>query len=139
MRYLLEPEVSGELGERSIVDPRVHPPRIEHLHFVITGWLGDDIIECFPCYIITKRLKDILLLQGFTGFVVANLELTVSEQFSLLQPNTELPQLFWLKIFGLEQSSDFSLNQENVLSVSERAFEVLEKFTINGCDVERAT
>jgi hypothetical protein len=45
MQYILEPEVSGEIGERTVIDSSVHPPIVSYLHFVFMGWLGDDLIE----------------------------------------------------------------------------------------------
>jgi hypothetical protein len=46
--YAIEPEVAGELGEGTVMDTSVHPPRVSAVEYVITDWLGDDIIESYP-------------------------------------------------------------------------------------------
>ncbi|APF85630.1 hypothetical protein HI806_01945 [Ralstonia solanacearum] len=53
--FFLEPEVAGALGENTVLDASTHPPRVEKLHFEFSGWLGDAILESFPCVIATLR------------------------------------------------------------------------------------
>ena len=57
MFHTLEPEVAGGFGEQTILDNSTHPPDVKWLHYVLDGWLGDDILESFPCYIVTERLR----------------------------------------------------------------------------------
>lgn len=56
--YYVEPEVAGELGPGSVVDSSVHPPVVSRLEYVFTDWLGDCIVETFPCYIVTADAAD---------------------------------------------------------------------------------
>ncbi len=53
---ILEPEVAGGWGANIIADTDCHPPRIEHLHYEFEGWLGDPIVESFPCFLILESL-----------------------------------------------------------------------------------
>lgn len=39
------------LGGRTVRDTSVHPPVVSHLHYVIDGWLGSQLLESFPCFI----------------------------------------------------------------------------------------
>lgn len=122
MKYCtIEPEVSGELGERTILDSSVNPPLIQKLHFIFLGWLGDDLIECFPVYLIGERLKKYLENSVFTGFTIDTCEISISDDFYLLQPNVVIPNFFWLKI-NKEKEDDFFINENNLLSIKEDAF-----------------
>lgn len=50
---MIEPEVAGSLGKEKKLDNSVFPPHIKKLHYEFDGRLGDDILESFPCYIVT--------------------------------------------------------------------------------------
>ncbi|MBV7530989.1 hypothetical protein [Chitinophaga sp. sic0106] len=54
-RLLLE--VSGELGEGTKIENSTHPPIVNYLHFIFNGWLGNELIECFHCYLVTDTLQ----------------------------------------------------------------------------------
>jgi hypothetical protein len=47
--------VAGGYGEDAILDTSVCPERVERLHYEFDGWLGDDLLESFPVFIITER------------------------------------------------------------------------------------
>src|SRR5688572_5915033 len=108
MTYIIEPEVSGQLGETTVIDTTSHPPIVKYLHFVFHGWLGDDLLECFPIFLITERLKLKLHESGLTGFQVKDCEIEASDEFILLQPSIELPNFYWLEVTG-NSSDDFSI------------------------------
>lgn len=137
MRYILEPEVSGELGDHTIIETRVHPPIVTQLHFIFKGWLGDDLIECFPVYLISERLRQSLTETDLTGYDLENCEIEVSEEMQALHSNTKLPAFFWLKIVGKMVDSDFSMNTTNRLSISEQAYQVLSQFNLSHCDFNK--
>lgn len=61
--YMIEPEVAGEIGEQTVYEnyvdiiARGERARIAYLHFVFMGWLGDDILEVTPCFLVSDKLK----------------------------------------------------------------------------------
>lgn len=66
--YLLQPEIAGELGDSSEIiyeDGRLK--EVQFLEFVVTGWLGDEILKARPCYIITKDIMNSFIENGITG------------------------------------------------------------------------
>src|SRR6476660_8794270 len=65
---VLAPEVAGGWGERTVADTSTHPPRVTALHYQFDGWLGDELLESFPCYIVTRRLAHALTAAGLSGF-----------------------------------------------------------------------
>lgn len=130
MYKILEPEVAGELGTETVIDTGVHPPLVKKLHFEFSGWLGDDLIESFPCFLVTQRLKEEIEKSNLTGFIFENVKITTSYNFKLLHPSTELPKFYWAKVINNCQDCDFSLAPDYRLAVSEDAFVLLNKFNI---------
>ena len=56
MRYfILEPEIAGGWGERTVADTGIFPPTVTALHYRFDGWRGDELLESFPCFIVTDR------------------------------------------------------------------------------------
>ena len=131
--YLLEPEVCGGIGDETVSDSSNFPPVIYSLHYVFDDWLGDDLIESFPCYLVTKNLKKSLENSGLNGFEFHSVKISTSEIFNEIHSKKNLPEFSWIKIKGTNEKSDFFI-KENKLAVSERAFDLLKKFNINHCD-----
>jgi hypothetical protein len=135
--YLLEPEVAGSiLGENSMVDVSVRPPRVSHLDYEFNGWPDDDLITSLAHYIVTTRLKDALVALTPTGCEFAPVEISKSEQFEEMYPEQELPEFAWLKINGQAGVDDFGMSDDHRLVVSKRILHCLKQFKINNCDTE---
>jgi hypothetical protein len=135
--YILEPEVAGGFGKNTIIDNSVFPPIIHKLNYQLDGWLGDDLLESFPCYIVTEGIKEMLELIQPSGFIFSDVEITKSDQFRELYPNRKIPKFYWLKIHGKAGYDDFGISDENTLVVSEKVLELLKKFKIDNCDIEK--
>jgi hypothetical protein len=121
--HVIEPEVIVGLGDNTEMDQTQHPPLVTELHIELEDWLGDDLLETFPCYLATDALTAGLQKEGFSGFEVADVELTLGEYFEnnyhLAKP---IPTFKWLKIKGKIESDDFSLTDKTKLCISERAW-----------------
>jgi hypothetical protein len=136
MPYFIEPEVSGQLGERTIIDTSTHPPVLKYLHFIFFGWLGDDLIECFPVFLITEKLKSELGKTKLTGYQIGDCVIELSEEFKLLQPGATVPTFYWFQITGRDQD-DFTI-LKNKMKISDYAYSVLSQFSIENAIVEAA-
>lgn len=132
--YVLEPEVPGGLGENTVLDTSVHPPIIHHLHYQFDGWLGDDILEGFPCFFCSDRLAEQFRKVGLKGFYLEEFETSTSDEFKELFPETILPKFYWLKITGV-LGDDFLLSANHRLVVSEAVISILKAFNIAHCDI----
>lgn len=132
--YCLEPEVPGRLGKEIIMDVTEHPPIVASLHVVFDGWLGDDLLEIFPIYLVSGKLCKDLEYSDLTGFEIRNCKMEVSEQFRELQPTTEVPLFKWLYI-GNRNHDDFFLSSDNRLCVSDKAMSYLKQFNLQYCDI----
>ena len=82
----IEPEVAGGFGTETVLNANVHPPVVERLHYEFQGWLGDDLLESFPCFIVTEQLANEISFQKLTGIFFDDVKITTSELFSELYP-----------------------------------------------------
>jgi len=128
--FFLEPEVAGTLGENTVLNASTHPPRVEKLHFEFSGWLGDAILESFPCVIATLSASEALEQSGVTGIQLAELEVSTSVGFRDMYPAREIPSFRWLKVQGEAGRHDFGIAADLRVVVSEKALDVLRPFGI---------
>lgn len=136
MFYRIEPEVAGGWGDRTVVDRSTHPPVVSVLEYRLDGWLGDEILETFPCYIVTESLMEDFGRERLVGYEDADVMLTVSDAFSSEYAIGEIPKFRWLKIDGNAQASDFMHSADHRLIVSEKAMTVLKAHRIAHADIE---
>jgi hypothetical protein len=133
--FYLEPEVGGGLGPETVMDRSSNPPAVEKLHYHFDGWLGDDLIESFPCYLVTQRLAEELDRSGLIGFSTTEAVVTTSREFEELYPNRTLPRFIWLRVAGVAGKADFGMSADNRLVVSSAAKRVLDLFSEKECTV----
>lgn len=137
-RWVLSPEVAGELGDNTRLDSSVHPPRVIHFHHRFEGWQGDELLEAFPCFLVSSDLAKALTEEPLSGFSLAEVEVSTSPEFQELFPGRPLPEFRWLKITGENHDADFRLTPDFRLEVSHRALEILRKFKIAHAEIEAA-
>jgi hypothetical protein len=137
--YKLLPETPGQLGEKTILNNTIRPPKVESLHFVFDGWLGDELIECFPCYLVTESLSYSLGSANLTGFKIIQVDISFSRLFLDLYPNREMPGFKWLEING-RIGDDFYIDEKNYLVASNKALKVIQNSgNLKYCEIERIT
>src|SRR4051812_43969326 len=68
--FLVEPEVAGSVSEHSEMDVSVHPPAVTRLHYEVAGWGGDDLLESFPCFLISPEAAAALGAAGMRSFTL---------------------------------------------------------------------
>jgi len=136
MYKIIEPEVPGGLGEQTIMDSTIHPPIIEKLHFEFQGWLGDDLIETFPCYLVTEKLRDGIVLTKLTGVSFDDVLISKSIEFDELYPNKKLPTFFWMKVNGKLNVDDFTITEDFNLLISDKVLTLLKDYNVNNATFE---
>ena len=134
MSWRLHPEVAGELGEYTRMNAAVHPPEVYALHHRFEGWLGDDLLECFPCFLVTKRLAHALHGSSLTGWKIGPVQITLSPEFEELYPGRRLPEFRWLQV-GRDPKADLYLSSDHTLVVSDEAMKFLRRFSISNAEV----
>ena len=135
MFYELEPEVAGGFGDEAELDNSVHPPKVNNLHIVLDGWLGDSLLECFPVYLVTQELKSEIESESLTGCNFESAKITTSDQFRELYPDRDIPEFIWLKVKGVAGRDDFGISSENSLVISKKVMN-LSELKIENCDSE---
>lgn len=136
-KYLqVSPEVPGGLGEDTILDNNHFPPLITQLHFEFDGWLGDDLITTFPCFLVTERLKKAIMVEKLSGISFSELKVTKSRQFETIYPNKALPEFSWMKVNGIFGVDDFVLSNKYRLLISEATFQLLASFNVGNALIE---
>jgi len=70
MFYYVEPETAGGLGDGTVMDTAVTPPYVSVLEYEFSGWMGDELLESFPCFVVTLNLARALKQNQFTGFTL---------------------------------------------------------------------
>lgn len=126
----IQPEVAGGFGNETEIDNSVHPPVVKKLHYNFDGWMGDDILETFPCFIVSERLMYKIIESQLTGVSFDNVKITKSEEFVSFNPNLNLPNFHWMKIYGKLGINDFVIGRDYRLLLSENAMEVISNFNI---------
>jgi hypothetical protein len=135
--FSLDPEVAGELGERTVLDASAHPPIVTRLHYHVQSWLGDDVIQSFPCFVVTERLRRALEERRFSGYHVEDAEVTVDEDFRTLSPGMTLPRFYWLRVDGRPGVDDFGVSgTDYCLVVSARVLVCMRQFALKNCSVQ---
>lgn len=134
--FFLEPEVAGELGKGTVLDTTMHPPLVSKLNYQFSGWLGDVLLESFPCFIISADAADALDKGSCTGLSFSEVETSKTPEFNTMYPDRALPKFRWLQVQGRAGSDDFGLASDHRLVVSEKALEKLRPFGISHALVE---
>jgi hypothetical protein len=125
--YELTLAAPGGPGERSEATGEGIFKDYASLHAIFESWLGDEMVEILPCFLVTSSLGAEFVASGFTGFELLNVEVERDGQFDLAYPGVELPHFSWLKITGVVGKDDFFVTEGHNLAVSKRAFDVIEE------------
>lgn len=130
MKYFyIEPEVAGGWGKNTAFERRPGKATVVHkLHYEFEGWLGDELLESTPCFIISERAARKIEGSQLTGVTFDDVEITASEQFRELDPDRQLPGFVWLRATGEPGRDDFAIAPDGRLVVSEGALYVLQTF-----------
>ncbi|MBI1832500.1 MAG: hypothetical protein HYR84_13745 [Planctomycetes bacterium] len=136
--HVLEPEVAGGLGEASVLDHSSQPPTVIHLDYEFMVWLGDDLVEANPCFIVTDRLATALKDFAGTGYTFDDLTVSKDEQFDEVHPGLVLPRFWRMTIHGKAGVDDAGLRlKDQTLVVSDRLLALLRIFKIDNCLVRK--
>ncbi len=130
--YYVEPEVAGGWGKNTVFDRTPKRPTVVHkLHYEFQGWLGDELLESTPCFIVSERMAEAIEEARLSGAMFDQVEVTTSERFRELYPNRQLPKFVWLKVEGTAGNEDLGTAPDARLVVSYRALMLLRELGIS--------
>jgi hypothetical protein len=138
--YLIEPEVAGILGENTVLDASTHPPRVDRLEYEIKGWMGDELMTRFPCFVVTQHLGGKLREAGLGAFQFRDVQVTMSPEgeSSLEFKGIErFPECEWMHVRGTPGRDDFGVTSfAGDLVVSDRGLEALRQGRLEHAHIE---
>lgn len=134
--YSVSPEVAGSIGPNTIMDRASTPPTVSKLHYIFKGWLGGEIVESFPCYLVSARLAEAIQTSELTGADFSEVEVEIDMQFEMFQREVvaALPEWVWMKPAGREGTDDFWIEANGQLAISGRTYELLQKFDVKSAE-----
>jgi len=134
MHFVIKPEVAGGLGPMTKMDYTKAAPTVERLNYEFDGWLGDEVLTSYPCFIVTDRVRSELASLGVTGAEFEAVIITKSQTFEELYPGRSLPKFHWLKVHGRPGIDDIAEIQGELV-VSDRVFARLDHCGIKHAEV----
>ncbi|MBH0156687.1 hypothetical protein IHV10_09940 [Fictibacillus sp. 5RED26] len=153
--FFLEPEVSGGHGEKTVygteqdIAKKGVNGKVEFLHYEFEGWLGDDILESTPAFIISYTLEAALEKSEFEDYELEKCLITTSDEFKELYPDRELPAFSrFIPLGTIEVEGEhfknwsghhFCLSSKGELIVTQKALDFFGKFSIDNCDITTLT
>jgi hypothetical protein len=137
--WLVDPEVAGEVGAQSLVDTTVHPPKVDFLEYAVDNWSGDDLVQTFPCFLVTPRLAKALESADLSGVRATDVGVRVTYDRDSKIPAGMQPDFWRLNVTGVVGRDDFGLTSDARLVVSGKALAFLKGFSLSGSIVEPVT
>jgi hypothetical protein len=150
--FRLHPEVAGGWGPRTTVTNqdaieagRATVPLVAVLEYRFEGWLGDELLESFPCFILTDRLANAIHTESLSGAGWGEVLISMSEDFTERHPGVRLPSFKRLLPEGRvtlggagEVTSwsghDFCVADRAELVVTERGLDLLRRHGLKHCE-----
>jgi hypothetical protein len=132
--FTVEPEVAGGLGPETVMDMAVFPPKVEVLDYSFSGWLGDAIVESFPCFIVTMELTEKISASDLTGYTLDDTTVSFSDSIDD-EVAKKIPSWKWLKVTGAAKVDDIGLTEDFILVLSEKALEIFKKYSMSNATI----
>ena len=134
--YSVSPEVAGAIGANTVMDRTSTPLTVSKLHYIFRGWLGGEIVESFPCYLVSARLAEAIQTSGLTGADFSEVEVEIDMQFEMFEREVveALPKWVWLKPAGQVGIDDFWVDANGQLAITGQAYELLQKFAVKSAE-----
>lgn len=134
--FTLRPEVAGGLGSQTVMDRSTHPPVVSQLHYELEDWLGDCLVQSFPCFLVLRSTAARLTAEAYSGFRLSAALVTTSDLYQEINPEGTAPELDWLIIYGQPGRDDFGLTSDNHLVVSSRVLDLLRAAGLTQSGIE---
>jgi hypothetical protein len=105
------------------------------MHLEFDGWMGDDIVQVLNCFLVTDKAKRLLEAAKLKGLNFERPIITKSEDFLERQPNTTLPEFWWIRPPPSLGDGDFAIEGNGYLAVSETAMKEMGKLSLGHASV----
>lgn len=118
------PEVATELGDS----------QSSNLSVIFMGWMGCELMEMTPYFMVTRRIAEALEGTDLTGFTIRECAVSYSPEYEygVITPYIDKPIVKQLDVTGTYLAEDFSISPERNLVVSHKALAFLFKYNMFG-------
>jgi hypothetical protein len=153
--YFLEPEVSGGHGEHTIYGTEEDiaiegiSGKVKYLHYEFEGWLGDDLLESTPAFIVSSNLGTELENSDFSDYKLEKCLITTSDDFKEMYPNKNIPEFSrFIPLGKIEVEGDnfknwsgdhVCLSPKGELVVTQDALDFFKRVSIDNCFITTLT
>lgn len=153
--YFLEPEVSGGHGEYTVYGTEEEiategiSEKVKYLHYEFEGWLGDDLLESTPAFIVSSKLGTELENSDFIDYKLEECLITKSDEFIEMYPDKEIPIFSrFIPLGNIEVEEEkfknwsghhFCLSPKGELVITQEALDFLNRFSIENCFITPLT
>ena len=126
------PEVAAE--EASVVSKDSVGSDSIVLSVLMVRWLGSELLEMYPHYLVTRRLADALSTSNLSGFQIGECQVSYSTEFHgrVLTAFMKPPELAWLRVTGAFLKTDIAISPNKRLILSQRAIALFMQFNMFG-------
>lgn len=132
--YNIEPVADAELGEDAVIDFTQTPRKIIALHAYAFGYPESDIIQAYPAFLVTDRLKKEIESAKLTGALFLPCKISKSSQYDELSNSVKIPEMWCMEPTGT-LGDDIIFFSETRFIVSSRFLEIANLSTI-GCIIK---
>jgi hypothetical protein len=136
MKYTIEAEVPGHLGDQAVYSSDPSGWNVTKMHLVFDGWMGDDIVQILNCFLLTEKAKSVLEKSQLKGVHFERPIITKSEEFIEKQPATILPTFWWLKPSSGVSDADIMITRHGHLEASEQAMLEFRKLNLAHASIQ---
>ncbi len=137
--YWFEPVVDGGLGEGVDYDVTRDPRLVGELAYEFEDWCGDDIVQTAGYWLVSDRLAQALRASDLTGWKLDTVRVSTSDVYDELHPDG-LAMPHWHRLVPVgDPVDDITLVGRTYLCVSDRALELLRRFSIEHAEVRPAS
>jgi hypothetical protein len=133
--YAIEAEVPGHLGEDALYSGDTSGWNVTKMHLEFDGWMGDDIIQVLNCFLVTDKAKRLLEVAKLKGLSFERPIITKSADFLERQPDTTLPEFWWIRPPSSLGDGDVAIEGNGFLVVSETAMKEIHNLNLSHASV----
>jgi len=134
--YIVTPATEAETGEEAIFSSNDDPRKIIFLHVYLVNYPESELIQAYPAFLVTKMLRSLMESAGISGASFLPCKISKDPQYDDYSYTTELPEMFGLEPFGVENIDDIVPYNETELKASDRFVRLLRSLPHDGCRFE---
>ena len=131
--YFVKPAAEAEIGEEATASTD-YPRKITFYHVYLVNFPESELIQAYPAFLITKKLRSAMESEGITGANYLPCKISKDPQYDDYSNARELPELFGFEPCGAENIDDIVMYDEMEFKASDRFVKLLKSLPHEGCD-----